>query len=189
MFIAIRICEVRYMYWYVLFIQTGREQKIEQFLRRQLNSDVCMPFIPLQELLFKKSGITSKEVRPLFPGYVFVESELQGQQFLKVISSLTNRLSEMACVLKYSDTEIAMKEAERQMLLSLCNNDHCIESSYGIMDGDKIHIIDGPLKGLESIVKKVNRHKRQAWIEIEIMGDVRLVGVALEVVEKVEKDR
>jgi len=32
---------------------------------------------------------------------------------------------------------------------------------------------------MESIVKKVNRHKREALIEIEIMGDARLVTVAL----------
>lgn len=174
------------MYWYVLFVQTGRERKIEQFLNKQLNTDECKPFIPLEEVLFKKSGIMKKEIRILFPGYVFVESELPGAQFIKVINSIAKRLSDMVCVLKYSDTEIAMKESERQMLLGLCNNDHCIESSYGIIEGDKIHIIDGSLKGMESIVKKVNRHKRQAWIEIEIMGDVRLVSVGLEIVDKLD---
>lgn len=54
-----------------------------------------------------------------------------------------------------------------------------------LMVGDRIQILDGSLKGLESIVRKVNRHKRQAWIEIEFMGDIRLVSVALEIVEKV----
>jgi len=39
---------------------------------------------------------------------------------------------------------------------------------------------------MESIVKKVNRHKREALIEIEIMGDARLVTVALEIVKKVQ---
>ena len=174
------------MYWYVLFVQTGRERKIEHFLKKQFNSDVCIPFIPLQKVLFKRSGTVKKEMRILFPGYVFIESELSGQQFLNVISSAAKRQSDMICVLKYSDTEIAMKESERQMLLGLCNNDHCIESSYGIIEGDKIHIIDGALKGMESIVKKVNRHKRQALIEIEIMGDVRLVSVGLEIVDKLD---
>lgn len=71
------------------------------------------------------------------------------------------------------------------MLLSLCNDDHCIESSSGIIEGDRIHIIEGPISGRESIVKKVNRHKRQAWIEIEFLGSMRLISVALEVVEKI----
>jgi transcriptional antiterminator NusG len=53
------------------------------------------------------------------------------------------------------------------------------------MVGDKIHITDGPLKGRESIVRKVNRHKRLAWIEIKFMGEARLVSVALEIVDKI----
>lgn len=71
------------------------------------------------------------------------------------------------------------------MLLGLCNDDHCIESSSGIKEGSKIIITDGPLKGFESAIKKVNRHKRQALIELEFMGSMRMVSVALEVLEKV----
>lgn len=173
------------MYWYVLFVKSGKERKVEQYLSKQLNTDVCTPFMPLQEILFKRSGVIKNEIRFLFPGYVFVESMLAGQEFLEVTNHLINKSSDIISLLKYSDTEIAMKESEKLRLLSLCNNDHCIEASYGIIEGDKIHIFDGPLKGMESIVRKVNRHKREALIEIEIMGDVRLVTVALEVVEKV----
>jgi transcriptional antiterminator NusG len=173
------------MYWYVLFVKAGKERKIEEYLKKQLNQDVCIPFFPLQEILFKRSGILKKEIRLLFPGYVFIDSSLPNQEFMKEINYLINKCSDIISLLKYSDTVIAMKECEKNMLLCLCNNDHCIGASYGIIEGDKIHIFDGPLKGLESVVRKVNRHKREALIEIEIMGDVRLVTVALEVVEKV----
>lgn len=173
------------MYWYVVFVKTGKERKIEQYLGKELNTEACIPFIPLQEILFRRSGVEKKEVRNLFPGYVFIETVLPSQEFMKVINPLVYKLSDIISLLKYSDSEIAMKESERQMLLKLCNNDHCIETSYGIIEGDKIYISDGPLKGMESVVKKVNRHKREALIEMEIMGDVRLVSVALEVVDKV----
>lgn len=176
------------MFWYVLFVQTGSEYKVEKFLKKQLSTYNSVPFIPLQEILFKKSGVVKKEISPLFPGYVFVESELCEKTFLKVISSTIKRMSNVVGLLKYSDTEIAMKENERQTLLKLFNSDYCIESSYGIIEGERIHIIDGPLKGFESTVRKVNRHKRLAQIEMEIMGDVRLISVALKVVEKVTKD-
>ncbi|RXE58673.1 antiterminator LoaP [Acetivibrio mesophilus] len=173
------------MYWYVLFVKSGKERKVEQCLRKELDTDISIPFIPLQEILFRRSGTVRKEIRPLFPGYVFIESILPGQDFLEETNYLINKSGDIISLLKYSDTEVAMKESEKLRLLSLCNNDHCIEVSYGIIEGDKIHIFDGPLKGMESIVRKVNRHKREALIEIEIMGDVRLVTVALEVVKKV----
>lgn len=172
------------MYWYVLFVKAGKERKVEQYLRKQLDADISVPFIPLQEILFRRSGTVKREIRFLFPGYVFIESILSDQQFIQEISPVITRCSDIFGLLKYSNTEISMKESEKNMLISLCNNEYCIEASYGIIEGDKIHIIDGPLKGMESIVRKVNRHKREALIEIEIMGDVRLVTVALETVEK-----
>lgn len=177
------------MYWYVLFVKSGKERKVEEFLSKQLNEEISLPFIPLQEILFRKAGILKKEIKLLFPGYVFIESMLPSQDFMKEINIAINRCSDIIGLLKYSDTEISMKESEKNMMISLCNNEHCIEASYGVIEGDKIRIFEGPLKGLESVVRKVNRHKREALIELEIMGDVRLVTVALEVVEKVKTNR
>ncbi len=174
------------MLWYVFFVQTGREHKVEQFLKEQLDSHLFMPFVPLQETLFKIAGTVKKELKPLFPGYVFVESELTSQEFIRRTSTLIHTSHAIFSLLRYSDKEIAMRESEKRMLLSLCNDKHCIASSSGIMEGNRIYITDGPLKGFESLVKKVDRHKRLAWIEIDFMGDMRLIGVALEIVKKLQ---
>ncbi|MCX8131317.1 MAG: antiterminator LoaP [Clostridia bacterium] len=173
------------MYWYILHVQTGREYNVEELLRKRLDSNIFMPFIPLQESLFKIAGTVKKELKPLFPGYVFVESELSEQEFMKRTSNLIYATHIIIRLLRYSDTEIALRECERQMLLCLSNDKYCIEPSSGIIKGDKIYITDGPLRGWESIVKKVNRHKRQASIEIEFMGSLRLVSVSLEIMDKV----
>ncbi len=185
MYITVNNCEVREMYWYVLFVRTGREERVQKLLKRSLDNDLFLPFVPLQESIFKKAGILSKELKQLFPGYVFIESEVSNHEFVKTTNQLIRSLLDIICLVKYSSTEISLRESERLMLMSLSNDDHCIESSSGIIEGDKIRITEGPLKGRESIIRKVNRHKRQAWIEIEFMGDTRMVNVALEIVEKV----
>jgi transcriptional antiterminator NusG len=181
-------CEVMGMYWYVLFVRTGRERNVEQLLKERLNTNLFSPFVPLYEKYFKNSGILKKESKTLFPSYVFIESKVSNQDFLKSISTLIYSSSDIVRILKYGDAEFAMRESEKGMLLSLCDKNHCIEPSSGIIVGDRIHILDGPLKGWESIVRKVNRHKRQAWIEIEFMGNMRLVIVALEIVDKIKQD-
>jgi len=172
------------MYWYVFFVRTGREERVEKFLKERLNTDVFIPFVPLHEKIFKMANTLKKELKPLFPSYVFIESEMSNQEFMKSIKGLIHNSNDIVHLLKYSDTEIALRESERLMLVSLFNDDHCIESSSGVIEGDKIYIIDGPLKGLESIIRKVNRHRRLASIEIEFAGDIRLVNVSLEIVEK-----
>lgn len=127
---------------------------VENFLNEQLDSDLFMPFVPLQEKLFKIAGIVKRELKPLFPAYVFIESGLPSQEFIRRTSTSFYVSHMIVGLLKYSDTEIAMRELERRILLSLCNDEHCIESSSGIIEGTRIHITGGPLKGRESIVKK-----------------------------------
>ncbi len=174
------------MYWYVLFVRTGHEERVEKFLKERLDTKLLMPFIPLQERLFKISGTVKREVGPLFPGYVFIESEMFGTEFVKKIHHLIYTSCDVIKLLRYSDTEISMRESEKRILLSLCNDQHCIEASSGIIEGNKVHIKGGPLKGRESIVKKVDRHKRRAEIELMWFGDLRRVSVALEIVSKVK---
>ena len=91
------------MFWYVLFVKAGKERKVEQYLMKQLDKEECIPFIPQQEILFRRSGVEKKEVKHLFPGYVFIESILPGQDFIKVIKPLIHKLSDIISLLKYSN--------------------------------------------------------------------------------------
>jgi len=145
-----------------------------------------VPFIPMLQTIFRYSGRTKKELKLLFPGYVFIESQLSNLEVIKITRNIISASKDIIRFLKYDDTcDIAMKEHERNMLLRLCNDDRYIESSEGIIVGSQVYIKEGPLKGLESIIRKIDRHKRQAIIELEFMGDVRRITVALEIVEKV----
>lgn len=173
-------------YWYILFTRTGREEKAEQLLKNQLDSNIFMPFIPMLQTIFKYSGRVKKELKPLFPGYVFIESDIPSLEIIKITRNIVSASKDIIRFLKYEDTgDIAMKEHERNMLLRLCNDDRYVESSNGIIVGSRVYVKKGPLMGLESIIRKINRHKRQAIIELEFMGDVRQVTVVLEIVEKV----
>ena len=62
--------------------------------------------------------------------------------------------------------------------------DFCVVGSIGFIEGNTIRITSGALVGLEGRIRKVNRHKREAIVEMEMMGAVRDVAVMLEVVEK-----
>ncbi len=174
------------MYWYVLFIRTGREANVELLLKKRLDANVFVPFVPMLETLFKISGQVRRELKPLFPGYIFIESEVSGVEFIKRKNSIISASEDIVRFLKYGDTsEFAMREHEKCMLLNLCNDERCIESSVGIIEGNRVYIKEGPLKGMESIVKKIDRHKRRAVINLDFMGEIREINVALEIVEKV----
>ena len=61
------------MNWYVLFVRGGMEEKIRDFFLSQgLNA-----FIPKMKVVFRKQGISELVEKIMFPGYLFIESELE----------------------------------------------------------------------------------------------------------------
>jgi len=173
------------LYWYIFYVYTGRENSVLRCIQNQFHTDVLNPFIPMLETIHKKSGKYSKETTIMFPGYVFMETEMNSTLFSRNILSLIRQNKNIIKILKYGDSdEIAMREEEQISLLALCNDNYCIKSSEGIIAGDKIIINKGPLQGRESTIRKIDRHKREAIIELEIIGGVRLIKVALEILEK-----
>lgn len=174
------------MYWYVLFTRTGREEIAEKILKKHLDNALFLPFIPMSETIFRCSGHIKKELKPLFPSYVFIESNLPSIEMINKTKKLIFYSKDIIRYLKYEDTgDIAMREHEKNMLLKLCNNSHLIEPSSGVIVGSKVYIKEGPLMGLESIVRKIDRHKRRAVIEVDFMGTNKSINVALEIVEKI----
>ena len=48
---------------------------------------------------------------------------------------------------------------------------------------------EGPLVGMEGMIKRIDRHKRMAVLEVELFNRISEVKVGLEIVEKVEKEQ
>ena len=64
------------------------------------------------------------------------------------------------------------------------SEEHLIKMSKGIIEGDHIIVESGPLKGYEGFIKKIDRHKRLAFIDVELFNTVITVKVGLEIVSK-----
>lgn len=57
--------------------------------------------------------------------------------------------------------------------------------SKGIIEGERTIVLSGPLKGKEGYIKKIDRHKRKAWLEVELFGRIQNIQLGLEIVSKV----
>ena len=170
------------MYWYLIFVKEDRKEYVRHLLMSEFSSNVLVPFIPMKDMLLKYSGGIKKERHMLFPGYVFVEWKLSSQEMIDRTNIIISASKDILAFFNYPDTnEIAIREHEKAELLDLFNDDHCIELSNGIKVDRNIYIQKGPLKGKESILKKVDRHKRRAYIELHFMGMARQITVGLNV--------
>lgn len=172
--------------WYVLYVRTGSEEKVTRFLKQNLNTENHLPFVPMKSLLFRRQGIINKETKICFSGYVFIQSSMFAIDFINEVYPIVRRLKAAYFFLNYGEKfNITMREEEKLLLMSLLGNDFCIENSIGFSQGDIVKVVSGALIGMESRIKKINRHKREAIVEVEMMGSIRRVTVALEIVAKV----
>ena len=64
------------MNWYVLFVVGGEENRIKSFFNSQYEDWVA--FYPMIQKIHRCKGKSYMKLRPMFPSYVFVKSEIDG---------------------------------------------------------------------------------------------------------------
>ena len=111
------------------------------------------------------------EERAVLPGYIF----LSGTE--KAI--LKRQVWE-----RKESGDISMAPCEPPYLKYLCTKGNLVGMSRGNIKNGILEITSGPLRGREQLVKKIDRHKRTAEIEIPLEGRNRRVTVGLEIYEK-----
>ena len=70
------------------------------------------------------------------------------------------------------------------MIQRFVDPDFVVRESLGLIEGDRVIVLSGPLKNHESLIRKINRHKRKAWLEMSMFGQSQLVEVGLEIIKK-----
>ena len=172
--------------WTILFVRTGWEEKLVSVLKEKLNPNEYSPFVPSKETAYRRSGIISKVRKPLFPGYIFVQTEIEPKLIASKLTLALTSVKGIYSILHYGEdrNDVAMREEERLCWERLFNADFCVVGSVGFIEGDVVRITTGSLVGLEGQIKKINRHKRSAIVEMKMMGAVRDVVLMLEVIAK-----
>lgn len=167
--------------WYVIQVRTGSEEKIKQLCEFQISKKYLKEcFIPKYTRLKKVNGKWEEVYKTLFSGYLFMISEDIDQLFvsLKEIPDLTKMLG------KHGTDIYPLNEDEVVFLKSFGKEEHIVDMSIGYIEGEKIFVTNGPLVGKEGLIKKIDRHKRIAYIEVEFFGQSIDAKVGLEIIGK-----
>ena len=174
-------------YCYVLFVRTGDEDKIYRILSGRLNTELFQPFVPKKAMILKRLGVPKKIYKKCFPGYVFIQSNSPPNEFMHKMFPIVYPLKEAYRFLHYGDNrqDIALREHERQSLLSLFGESFTIDCVVGVLVGDRVQIVSGAFADMEGTIKKILPRRREVIIEIPFMGDLRPVSLGLDIVERV----
>ena len=175
--------------WYVLHVLTKREfQAVEDIKKYNAVKFIenVFPFIPSTETYFRrKLNIKKEEKYFLFPGYVFFETPMDTDDILDYANGLIKNCQNIIKILRYGDSrEMAVEWDEQFELMKFMDDKFCIRASEGYKIKDAVTIMDGPLVGCEGIIEKIDRHKMEASIHINLFGENRLIKLGLYVVLK-----
>lgn len=166
--------------WYVIQVRTGTEQEITRQCQAVISREVLeKSFLPYFEEMKRYQGTWHKEQKLLFPGYVFLISGDPKQLYQKL-----KRVIGLTKLLKTGDQIIALTDAEIQFLLKFGGKEQLVKMSTGFMEKDQVTILEGPLKGMEGYIKKIDRHRREASLKLPMFGRILDVKVGLEIIAK-----
>ncbi len=179
--------------WFVIYTRSNSEQRVMRDLSeyyRKFGLDYFFePFCPESEYYYKTSKIKQLgkvyKKRPLFPSYVFIETDMPEKEFVEYFFEKIYRSPQIYRLLRYGSTgRFALDKNERMRFDYLFKGRRCLTHSVGFMEGDRIAVISGPLMGLEGYIEHINKREQIARVKIELYGRVLEAKLALEVVKK-----
>ena len=166
--------------WYVIQVFTGTEENIRLQCEKLIDTEVLEKcFIPYYEEKKKYDGQWHVNTKVLFPGYVFLVSEQ-----VDGLKEQLHRVLGLSKLIGTGEEIIPLSEDEVKLLEKLGKKEQVVEMSVGVIENDCVKILEGPLRGMEGCIRKIDRHKRKAWIEVEMFGRSMEMQVGCEIVEK-----
>lgn len=166
--------------WYVIQVRTGAEENIRQQCIARIPTTVLKRcFLPYYEEKKKIRGSWTVQKKHLFPGYVFAVTD-----DIETLYEMLKNVMGMTRLLGVGEDIVSLTEEEVQLLKRFGGEEQIVEMSEGIIENSVMKILSGPLTGMEGAIRKIDRHKRKAWIEIEMFGRLQIVQVGLEILWK-----
>ena len=131
---------------FVVQVVGGQEDRAAALIAKIAQGAVEDCFALKREVMHRKSGQWHRILEKLFPGYVFVRTNApeQVREVLGRVPAFTRMLTSAG------DTCLPLTADEVAWINATTNMDtHVMEMSEGVIEGDRVMVIRGPLKGHE----------------------------------------
>jgi len=155
--------------WYAVHTRSRFEMKVlEGFSGKSIEA-----FVPRIQVMSKRKDRRKKILTPLLPGYAFVHFDMNPEIYWDIIKT-----TGVVRMVSFRGTPIPAKDEEMSSLMILDGTDRTVQNQTYVKAGDKVMIMEGPLKGLvgfylrrkgqsDKVVVSVELLKRSLAVEIE----------------------
>ncbi|GHU25343.1 transcription termination/antitermination protein NusG [Spirochaetia bacterium] len=181
--------------WYVLYVYSGYENRIEKTVRRmlgtgELSGEIVRDVkIPSEEVVEVRDGKKHTTTRKILPGYILIELDLPEKDWKITCSTIKNIQGVTDFVGRVSTEEkprpLSGDEA-RGILQKMggIKGERPVRARQSFVPGEKVKIIEGPFESFTGTVEEVNQEKNKLKVMVGIFGRNTPVEVDLLQVEK-----
>lgn len=160
--------------WYALHTRSRFEQVVYNGLR---GKDI-ETFLPRVQVMSRRKDRRKKIMVPLLPGYVFVQAKLEPFVYWEIIKTVG-----VVRMISFKGRPVPANDQEIESLMILDGTDRTVENRSFMRKGDRVMIMDGPLKGLAGFYIKHKNKSEKVVVSIELLRRsmaVEIDGWALE---------
>lgn len=161
------------MNYYVLYCQT---LKCEGVCRRLNGKGKLQAFIPQMESYHRLSNQIL--LKTMFPGYVFIKSELNQSEFDALLSSLIDERNGIIKELKKSEVSALTKD-EIDLYQRLWNQNGILEMSEGYKENGKTIVTKGPLLSFQEEIIATDKRDMVAVLKLTFLDRNIKAGILL----------
>lgn len=171
------------MKYYAAQVQTLREDACIERIIKQLHGrqDKQHFFFPKRRLSIRRGGKRITELQPIFPGYIFVETEDMDFELISIM-----RAAPLFYRFLKSNQEITpLQGSDLQILKHFLDFGPVAEISKVYFDeNDRIVVTEGPLAGLEGSIIRVDKRKQRAKVQLDFANNALTIDLSFTVIHK-----
>ncbi|MBW1852129.1 MAG: UpxY family transcription antiterminator [Deltaproteobacteria bacterium] len=146
--------------WYALHTRSHFEQKVYDGLRGKS----IETFLPRIQMMSRRKDRRKKILVPLLPGYVFVRTDLNPEEHLRIVKTIG-----IVRMVAFRGMPVPANEDEISSLMVLDGTDRTVQNRAYMTKGDRVIIMEGPLKGLVGFYVRHNNRRDKIVVSVELL--------------------
>ena len=160
------------MKWYSLRVISGQEEKVKKHIEFEVETNnisdrVGSVIVPMETVLEMKDGKKREKSKVFFPGYIFIEVEMDGQ-----VQHVINNATGVISFVGPKNHPVPLKKAEVERIKARLEKEQeeveVVEVPYKI--GDAVKISDGPFADFVGFIEEINEEKQKLKVLVSIFG-------------------
>lgn len=168
------------MGWYVLYCKSGQEETMIRSCKRHLSRQALEDAFQFSyERMKKYLGEWHVDTYKMFPNYVFLKSS-HPELLLRELE----QYQEITDILQQDKVLLKISSEEENLIEELCGAEHHLGMSKGIMRDGTLRVMEGPLAGRESLIRKIDLHKRIAILNLKLTEKEKDIWAGLDIVQR-----